>query len=401
MRILMATLGYLPAVAWGGPVKIVRQNAAELQRRGHEVVVIASNLLDKQHRLSKGNSEALVDGISVNYLDTRNVPSWRGTLGPTWLIPSARRQLVNLVAWSDIVHVNGSRNAVVMAAMKSAIQLNKPLVLQPHGTLQYIENSVFYKRMFDKLLFGKNLAGVDGFIAAQDHERKQLTTMGAANDRIHVVANGIDAPPGGNAYQRPGILRTRYSIAADEQIVLFLGRINHKKGTDLLVKAYAQLPERIREHSYLIIAGPDDGQLDEVLTLVNAHGLQQRAIFTGLLNDEEVWSAYADTDLFVLPCRTDTFPMAIVEACAANVPMVLTDTCEIADMFREKAATVIPVEIQKIAEGIEQLLENECLRQQYRVGMAEIMRNHLSIEVIGDALEAVYSDASERHHSAV
>jgi glycosyltransferase involved in cell wall biosynthesis len=225
--------------------------------------------------------------------------------------------------------------------------------------------------------------------------------MGAANDRIHVVANGIDAPPGGNAYQRPGILRTRYSIAADEQIVLFLGRINHKKGTDLLVKAYAQLPERIREHSYLIIAGPDDGQLDEVLTLVNAHGLQQRAIFTGLLNDEEVWSAYADTDLFVLPCRTDTFPMAIVEACAANVPMVLTDTCEIADMFREKAATVIPVEIQKIAEGIEQLLENECLRQQYRVGMAEIMRNHLSIEVIGDALEAVYSDASERHHSAV
>ncbi len=50
MKILHVTLGFYPAVGWGGPVKIVRENGLELIRRGHEVIVCCTNLFDKRSK---------------------------------------------------------------------------------------------------------------------------------------------------------------------------------------------------------------------------------------------------------------------------------------------------------------------------------------------------------------
>jgi hypothetical protein len=51
MNILQVTLGFYPAQAWGGPVKIVHQNSRELVRRGHQVTIYCTNLLDKKNKI--------------------------------------------------------------------------------------------------------------------------------------------------------------------------------------------------------------------------------------------------------------------------------------------------------------------------------------------------------------
>src|SRR5512137_282042 len=85
MRILYVTLGFYPALAWGGPVKVVYQNCKELVRRGHEVTVFCTNLLNKKEKMASHTIEKDYEGIHVVYFNTWNIPNWPGTVGPIWL----------------------------------------------------------------------------------------------------------------------------------------------------------------------------------------------------------------------------------------------------------------------------------------------------------------------------
>lgn len=390
MKILHTTFGYLPAVSWGGPVKVVQHNSLELVRRGHEVTVCCSNLLDKKARIQDGNFERNIEGIHVVYLNTYLFPDWPGTTGPTMLTPRALRTLFREVQQADIVHLHGTRDIVVIASAYFALLLKKPLILQPHGTLQYIVNSIRLKRLFDALFLNRVVARVQRLIALTSSEYEQIRSAGGDPKKIVVVPNGFYT----NGFQREkyeGGFRQRFNITPDQRIILFLGRINRKKGTDLLVKAFAAMDHEQRRNTRLVIAGPDDGQLDEVKTLIQAHDLSDEVLLTGLLAGDEVTSAFVDADIFVLPCRTDTFPMALLEACQAGTPIIVSETCEMAQILDGVAATVVPVGTTSIASAMNTLLSDPALRQRYRHGGPELIQTQLSVSRVAEQLEEIYS----------
>jgi glycosyltransferase involved in cell wall biosynthesis len=390
MKILHATLGYLPAVAWGGPVKYVERISRELLRRKHEVTVASSNLLNKHERIESGTFERDVEGVRAVYLNTLLIPGWSGTTGPTMLTLHAMRRLWNEIQAADVVHVHGTRNIIVLAAAYFASYLQKPTVLQPHGTSQQIVNSIRLKRIYDRLFLHPLLAKGPRMIAMTGSEHKQIVAGGAHPHNIDIVPNGYSVD-GFRSEQYRGCFRNYYNIPDDEQIILFLGRINRKKGTDLLVEAFAAMTPEDRRNTRLVIAGPDDGQLDEVKALVQAYGLSQQVLITGLLSGDDVTAAFVDADIFVLPCRTDTFPSTLLEACQAGTPIVLTETCEMAELLDGTAATVTPVDPPSIASAISNLLHDNQLRRHYAKGGPELIRTKLSISTVVDQLEEIYT----------
>jgi glycosyltransferase involved in cell wall biosynthesis len=398
MKILMVTLGFYPAVAWGGPTTAVYQNALELIRRGHQVTVCTSNRLSKQEYISHGCFERTKDGVRVLYLHTYMLKNWPGTVGPTLISPTGLIRLWQQVSQADVIHVNGTRNILVMISSWFAACQYKPTVLQPHGTLPRIVSSIRLKELFDKILMGSIVGSAHALVALQQSEVQQIVQAGGDPSLTTIIPNGLD-----NSLHTPqryqGALRARFDISPDQQIILFLARINRKKGADLLVGAYAQLNQEIVSRTRLVIAGPDDGQLAEIQSLVKQHRLEDRVVFTGLLSGDDVKAAYGDADIFVLPCRVDTFPMAILEACQAGIPMVVTETCEIAEMLENKVATIVPVEPGAIAQAMAELLQNARLRQRYRQGAQQLMRTVFSIEAVGEQLEAVYTRAIEAGRS--
>lgn len=208
-------------------------------------------------------------------------------------------------------------------------------------------------------------------------EKEQIVHVGGATERIWVVPNGISRQH--NVDRLNGVFRSKYSIHASRSLLLFLERINYKKGVDLLVEACTSLPKAVREDTQLVIAGPDDGQLHEVMELVARRQLGGCVTFTGELSAQEARSAMIDADIFILPCRRDTFPM------------VVTETCEIADLLSGKAATVVPVEVSEISNAMEELIENSQLREKSRLGGLELVDSIFSIHNVGDLLERVYS----------
>jgi len=388
LNILQVTLGFYPATAWGGPVKIVQQNSRELTRRGHAITIYCTNLLDKQRVIHRGTFEAQLDGLRVVYFRTWHWRGWPGTLGPIWL-PDLPAWLRREIDRFDLVHLNGYRNFLNLPVAAAARRAGVPFVVQPHGALPVIVNSFFAKRLYDRLLGRRELNDLSWLIAGQESERRQALAAGVPIERIALVPNGLDSS---EAIQLPaqGSFRAKYGIPADVPLILFLGRINKKKGTDLLVESFECL--RIPD-ARLVIAGPDDGLLTEVLALIERYGLGQRVVLTGLLQAEEVTTAYQDADLFVLPCRTDTFPMAIIEACHHGLPMVITEGCEIAYMVKDKVADVVPFDPQLFAAAMEALLKDREKYIRYKKNCATLSEKLFSIKTTVDRLEELYQTA--------
>jgi glycosyltransferase involved in cell wall biosynthesis len=385
MKILQVTLGFWPAAAWGGPVQLVYQNTLELVRRGHEVTVYCTNLLDKKNKIQPGTFERSIDGIRVVYFDTWNLPWWPGTLGPIWmrnLKTYLRRELQSY----NIIHLNGYRNIMNLQILNEVHAHKIPVVLQPHGTMQSIINSVFIKRIYDKVLGQKELKQVRAYIAGQETEKQQICAFGISPDRITIIPNGLN-PATLNQANPKGVFRQRFGIPADQWMILFLGRINRKKGIDMLVEAFASLQDI---EPILVIAGPDDGQLAEAQALVTKYQLAERVIFTGLLTGGAIQEAYRDADLFVLPCRTDTFPTTIMEACLAELPMVITEGCEIAHLVADRVAIVTPFDAAVFAQAMRRVLTDNTLYQKYRRNGHKVLQDTFSIQATVDKMEALY-----------
>jgi glycosyltransferase involved in cell wall biosynthesis len=386
MHILHVTVGFYPAQAWGGPVRVVHLNGKELVRRGHRVTVYCTNLLDKRQKMGTKTVERTMDGMRVVYFDTLRLRWWPGTLGPFWLhdLPAYLKREIKTF---DIVHLNGYRSPMTLAVALAARRAGVPIVTQPHGTLPVIVNSFLVKRIYDRLLGHKELEGIGALIALQESERSQARALGVPDERIEIIPNGID-PKERDAVLEEGSFRRGFGLDLKKPLILFLGRINKIKGTDMLIEAFARLKG---VDAQLVIAGPDDGQFAAVQEAINRLHLENKVFLPGLLNRSEVLSACRDADIFVLPSRYDAYPIAVLEACLMGTPMVITDRCAIAELLRDRVAEVVPFDADAFALAMERLLTDEERRRRYRLNSKDLLEKSFSIRAVVDRLEAVYN----------
>lgn len=396
MNILHVTLGFYPANGWGGPVKVVYDNGRELVRRGHRVTVYCTNLLDKKNRIGTGTFEREVASMRVVYHDTWHIRWWPGTLGPFWL-PGLSAYLSREIRGYDVIHLNGYRSPMLIQVARVARRAGVPIVTQPHGTLPIVVNSFLAKRLYDLVLGSMETDGISALIALQESERQQALAHGVGAERIEIIPNGIDTEERQHVPER-GSFRRNHGLDLKRPLILFLARINKKKGTDMLIEAFARLED---SNAQLAVVGPDDGQLAEVQKLIQQYNLEKRVILPGLLSGPDVLSAFQDADLFVLPCRTDTFPVTMMEACLMGTPMVITDRCEIAYLVRDRVADVVPFDTDAFAAAIHRLLNDRERYDRYRANCEEMVAETFSVKAVAARLEALYQRALDEKQEQV
>lgn len=147
------------------------------------------------------------------------------------------------------------------------------------------------------------------------------------------------------------------------RFLLFLGRIDPKKGCDLLLEAFAAVAPRY-PWLHLVVAGPDPKNWTPALQSVATEaGLADRVHWPGMLRGETKFGAFAACDAFILPSHQENFGIAAVEALASGKPVLLTEPVNIApDLALAGCALVepdTPAGTRRLLERWLQLLPGE------------------------------------------
>lgn len=363
MRILLATPAYWPAVAFGGPTWAAKELAEALVRQGHTVDVVTTSLrsIGAPPAARIRSHVDVIGGVHVHYLATPLRYRWMG-ITPTLPLHLARGKA------PDVVHLFGYRDVVTTATSWWARRARIPYVLEPLDMYLPRYRNLPLKRAFDHVL-GKPVARHAALvIAVSGLERDQLVEAGIAGDRIMVRPNGFPTPD----EQAPtDELRQRLGLESDVPMVLSVGRISFKKGLDLLLRAFAGLP-----NAHLAVLGPDDGDgtLGTLTALSAELALEDRVHFLGPTDERGPGTVYGAADVFVLASRNESFGMVAAEAAAAGTPSVITDRCGVAELLDGRGALVVPCEVDRLREAIVRLLADPELRHRLGEGGKAVAR---------------------------
>lgn len=362
MRILFVTPFYFPELKFGGPPKKIHALARGLSVNSCRVKVVTFDHADPSSMaLSK------VDGVSVQYLP------WAGR--GLRQLPKRRALLADAIAEADIVHCYGLYTALIPIAARLARRAGKPVVQEPLGMYPPRARNQLLKRLYNVLLTRRMLNDAAAIIAASEAEVADLKRFVPDANIVH-RRNGIDLEAFASLPSSDGLRKT-WEIRPDEQVVLFVGRLSPIKNLEQLIAAFAALKvesEKAKVESgnanrglrsaKLVFVGPGEPAYEARLReLVRHERLGDSVVFAGALYGDDQKAALALADLFVLPSINESFGNAAGEAVAADVPVLLTDTCGIAPMIHRRAGLAVPLGVDSLAEGLRMMLNSEVSGQ--------------------------------------
>jgi glycosyltransferase involved in cell wall biosynthesis len=329
MRILHVISTLSPTA--GGPSNAVLAMAQAVAALGHDVAIHATDF-----------------GTEGDFLRDIQAPQDNGVrivlhrhLPPASLTRHASfglwRTLANEIPHVDVVHLHSLYMFHDWVVGRECRRAAIPYILRPHGSL---DPFIYHHHRLPKALAGW---------AFQDRVTKNATLIHFTTDMERDLAQpyvfgrpGVVIPLGVNREHFAPLpesapFRARYPEIGDRRIVLFLSRLNFKKGLEILIPAFADAAAR-RDDLHLVLAGPDGGFETRARQMVIEMGLTQRSTFTGHLRADQVREALAAAAIFVLPSRTENFGLAAAEALAGGVPSILSEEVQIAPAAARAAA---------------------------------------------------------------
>ncbi len=386
----MKILHVIPTLSprYGGPTRVCLEITARLSKAGHEVAIFTTNRDYPSGVLAAPVGRPVDrDGVSVTYFPVE-IP---GLLVSMAMATALSRQMPG---W-DLVHIHGLYRFPLAAAAHYARKFNVPYLIRPHGSLDpylyYKRERRLLKRVYERLVEFPNLNRAAMIHYTTEEEMRRAEFLGFRSPGV-VIPNGLET---GRFASLPeaGSFRREYGLG-DKKIIMHLGRVARVKGLDILVAAFAALAKE-RDDVVLAVVGPDiDGFAGEVRTRLRELGVEDRAVFTGMLVDGDKLAALRDADIFALPSYTESFGMAVVEAMAAGLPVVISDQVKIWREVRGAGAGLVTrCDPAEVARALRCLIDDPARR--HRMGAAGRARvaEKFGWDAVIDRLLAAYGAA--------
>ncbi|WP_048051627.1 glycosyltransferase [Methanosarcina soligelidi] len=386
MKILQVTNFFKPSWEAGGPTRVVYEISKKLEENGHEVTVYTTDGYKSRLNVEK-NVPLNIDGIKTYYFrNLSNYLSRRLVLPIPYYAPFVIRK--NIKSF-DIIHIHEYRTLLGVMVHYYAIKYNIPYVLQAHGTVLPFFEKQKLKQIFD-CFFGSLLIDSKKLIALTEKESDQYQMMKASIDQIEIIPNGINF----SEYlelPKKGSFREKYSLNKDEKIILYLGRIHKIKGIDILINSFSKVMNKY-DNVKLILVGPDDGFSSVLNKQIESLKLNDKILFIGSLYDRDKLEAYVDADIFVLPSYSEGFPTTVLEACACETSVIISNTCSITDIIDNKVGYVVNLKDNQLCDLILDLLVNDDLRTKFATEGRKLVAENFDWSTICKKIERLYAE---------
>ena len=357
----MRILQIVPSISlvYGGPSQMVLGLAPALAREGVEVTVLTTNSNGDTGQPPLDvplNSPVEQDGYQIRYF--RCAPFRRYKFSLDLLIWLARH-----AQEFDLAHIHALFSPVSSAAATVSRSRRLPYILRPLGTLDPadLRKKKHLKQIYAALLERPNLDGAAAIHFTSVQEAKISERFGVST-RDLIIPLGVfrqsQTPP-------PGQARAKLGISADVPLVLFMSRIDPKKGLNLLIPALEILAEELNFHFVLAGTNPQDRYYEKKITRqIEASLLRSRTSITGFVTSDFKAALLQDADLFVLPSYYENFGIAVAEAMSYGTPVVISNQVHIwEDVEQSGSGWVGACEVEAIALLLRSALQNPAERQ--------------------------------------
>jgi glycosyltransferase involved in cell wall biosynthesis len=359
---LIKILHVIPGLArrTGGPALNVVAIARSIRSIGGDNLIYTTNLRDPAGAGSRARvtSADLPDGLDE--LDIDFFPVGRGRR--IAYAPQLGRALRNNIRNFDVVHIHSLFLYPQFAAYRASLKAGVPYVVTVHGALDPAlrRRNRLAKKLGEMVWQDRMLDRAAAIHFTTEAERDLTSDLGLRAPSV-VIPNGIDW----ESFQGKGQpTRWREQHGGDAaRIVLFLGRLSHKKGLEVLIPAVGKLAET-DDALHLVIAGPDDeGLRPRLEKLARSSGIAERIHFTGLLGDDERRDALQGCDLWVLPSKGENFGTTVIEAMACGAPVIMSPEVNLAAAAASAGAVKLAERTpSELASALKELLDDDAER---------------------------------------
>ena len=366
----------------GGPAKVLLEMCTYLNRNGHTAHIYTTDLDGDGGRALDSSGETY--DVEVKFFPVR-APK------PFKFSPDLAAALKRDVAKFDIVHINSLYLFPSTMAAHYARRSGKPYIIRPHGTLDpYIYVRHRKKKYIYELLFERRNLSRAAAVHFTSSEEMQLAGLHGLRFKGVVVPLGVKLSHEHLVDAREKLWRW-YPQTRDKKIVLYLGRLNFKKGLDILAKGFGTVG-RDRKDVHLLIAGPDeDGYQRKMAMWLGAEAALEHATFAGMVLGEKKAAVLQGSDMMVLPSYAENFGNVVVEAMASGLPVIISNKVNI---WREVAAagagSIINCDAQELSDAIVSLLGDDRARMQMGELGKLLVKERYTWDVAGEQLVALY-----------
>ncbi|MBD2576105.1 glycosyltransferase [Oscillatoria sp. FACHB-1406] len=354
MKILQVIPSLNPEL--GGPTQVAICLTKALQSAGATVEIVTTDDCGNERLKVPLNRKIEYEGVPVWFL-----PRFSPPLKEFIFSPAITQWFVNNIRNYDISDNHYLFSYAPSCAAAIARFYNIPYTVRTMGQLSpwALAQSRKKKQIYMRLIEGRNLEKAAAIHCTSSGEEQDVRNFGLMNPTI-TLPLGVPVPP--RFPEASDKVRDRYQLPRDVPLLLFLSRLHYKKRPDLLLEALSSLPKEQKFH--LIFAGTGEADyVEELQALVEALDLKSCVSFIGFASGEEKDILLQGCDVFILPSYADNFAIAVAEAMAAGLPVIITQGIQIApDIVQAEAGIVVEGEVEALKRAIAQLLTSPTQR---------------------------------------
>jgi glycosyltransferase involved in cell wall biosynthesis len=241
------------------------------------------------------------------------------------------------------------------------------------------------KRAWIALFERRNVEEAAAIHLTSEVEASELRALGFSCARLAVVANGIELPS-----DEPANASSDMSFAGvmGRPYILFLGRLNWKKGLDRLIPSM----EQVKNVDLLIVGNDEENYRPKLEVLARRCGVADRVRFLGPVHGDEKWAMLSSAEFLVLPSYSENFGNVVLEAMAARCPVIVTPEVGLAHIVQEAGCGVVtPGDPKSLGLEMKRLLaDRDCRRNMGDAGRRAVEGNY-TWNVIGKRMLDVYT----------
>lgn len=285
----------------------------------------------------------------------------------------------------DLIYINSIVNLLPAFA---AFLLGKKIIWHSHetvpNTLKNIIKGFFISLLSDKIILVSPTCG-------------HILTKGGMK-KSTVIFNGIDVDKFKNAKADKDTF-DEFSIPHESKVVLFIGSIIERKGLDILIKAAAQIIQHRRDVIFLIVGSvPETSKefFERIKADIQKKEIENNVRFSGFRDDTAL--LLKSCDLFVLPSRFEACPICVIEAIAAGIPVVASDTGCVRELLENGKSGIIiqPENPSALSDAILKLLIDEAYSKEIGEHAAEYAEANFKNEIFINKIKSVVMEILEK-----